>query len=370
MSTVLLLSTSDTDLLAARASGASYRIANPTRVDAAEELPDLLRGVDVAVVRLLGGRRAWEGGLDALKSSGVPTVLLGGEAVPDAELMAESSVPSGVVAEALKYLVEGGPENLRQLACFLSDTVLMSGEGFEPPAAMPEFGVHGARERRPGRPTVGVLFYRAHELAGNTAFVDTLCEAIEDAGANALPVYCGSLRSADPKLYELLSQADALVLPSVMRESHSILTREALGAGTPVVTSDCVGPEEVVRHGVNGLIVPTGDVAALAAAIERVVTDRQLLLSLQDDEALRLFCDSVLGPLDDGEGHYGDELLRSLEVFIECNGQWEKAARRLYCHRHTLRYRIRRVEELTGRSLSSARDRIEFWLALRGRELV
>ncbi|OEU88467.1 cobalamin biosynthesis protein CobN [Streptomyces abyssalis] len=211
MSTVLLLSTSDTDLLAARASAAPYRIANPTRVDADAELPGLLEGVDLVVVRLLGGKRAWEDGLAALKASGVPTVLLGGEAVPDAELMAESSVPSGVVAEALKYLVEGGPENLRQLACFLSDTVLMSGEGFEPPAAMPEFGVHGAYERQPGRPTVGVLFYRAHELAGNTAFVDTLCAAIEEAGANALPVYCGSLRSADPALYELLGQADALV---------------------------------------------------------------------------------------------------------------------------------------------------------------
>ena len=69
-------------------------------------------------------------------------------------------------------------------------------------------------------------------------------------------------------------------------------------------------------------------------------------------------------------GEYGDELLRSLEAFIEQNGQWEKAARELYCHRHTLRYRIRRVEQLTGRDLSSARDRIEFWLALRARELV
>jgi purine catabolism regulator len=96
----------------------------------------------------------------------------------------------------------------------------------------------------------------------------------------------------------------------------------------------------------------------------------QLLLSLQDDDALRLYCDSVLGPLEDGSGDYGDELLRSLEAFIEHNGQWEKAARELYCHRHTLRYRIRRVEELTGRNLSSARDRIEFWLALRARELV
>jgi purine catabolism regulator len=96
----------------------------------------------------------------------------------------------------------------------------------------------------------------------------------------------------------------------------------------------------------------------------------QLLLSLQDDDALRLFCDSVLGPLENGGGEYGDELLRSLEVFIEQNGQWERAARELFCHRHTLRYRIKRIEELTGRDLTSARDRIEFWLALRGRELV
>ena len=96
----------------------------------------------------------------------------------------------------------------------------------------------------------------------------------------------------------------------------------------------------------------------------------QLLLSLQDDDALRLFCDSILSPIEEGEGAYGGELMRSLESFIECNGQWEKAARQLYCHRHTLRYRIRRVEELTGRSLDSARDRIDFWLALRGRELI
>ena len=96
----------------------------------------------------------------------------------------------------------------------------------------------------------------------------------------------------------------------------------------------------------------------------------QLLLSLQDDEALRLYCDSVLGPLEGGNGEYGDELIRSLEAFIEQNGQWERAARELYCHRHTLRYRIRRVEQLTGRDLSRARDRIEFWLALRARELL
>lgn len=194
MSTVLLLSTADTDLLAARASGAAYRIGNPTRVDVAGELPALVEGADLAVVRLLGGKRAWEDGLAFLRSAYIPTVLLGGESVPDAELMAESSVPAGVVAEALRYLVEGGLTNLTELARFLSDTVLLTGEGFEEPRKSAEFGVHGERAFVEGRPTVGVLFYRAHELSGNTAFVDTLCDAIEARGANALPVYCGSLR--------------------------------------------------------------------------------------------------------------------------------------------------------------------------------
>jgi PucR family transcriptional regulator, purine catabolism regulatory protein len=95
----------------------------------------------------------------------------------------------------------------------------------------------------------------------------------------------------------------------------------------------------------------------------------QLLLSLQDDDALASYCQSVLGPIESDEGGYGEELLRSLDVFIEQNGHWERAAQALYCHRHTLRYRIKRVEQLTGRDFSHARDRIEFWLALRGREL-
>ncbi|HEX7293665.1 MAG TPA: PucR family transcriptional regulator ligand-binding domain-containing protein [Solirubrobacterales bacterium] len=95
-----------------------------------------------------------------------------------------------------------------------------------------------------------------------------------------------------------------------------------------------------------------------------------LLLSIQDDEALKLYCESVLGPIEKGDEEYGGELLRSLAAFIEQNGQWERAARQVYCHRHTLRYRMRKVEELTGRDLSRAHDRIEFWLALRAKELV
>ena len=145
------------------------------------------------------------------------------------------------------------------------------------------------------------------------------------------------------------------------------------GAGRPVAAIDLRRTFHEARCALEAQALSgeaNGDGAPHLLATFRDLGSFQLLLSLQDDDALRLFCDSILAPIEDGEGAYGGELMRSLEAFIECNGQWERAARQLYCHRHTLRYRIRRVEELTGRSLDSARDRIDFWLALRGRELV
>ena len=67
--------------------------------------------------------------------------------------------------------------------------------------------------------------------------------------------------------------ADVLVIPSVMRESHSLVTREALGRGLPVITSACVGPEEVVHDGINGLVVPADDGDSLALALRRLVVE-------------------------------------------------------------------------------------------------
>jgi len=95
-----------------------------------------------------------------------------------------------------------------------------------------------------------------------------------------------------------------------------------------------------------------------------------LLLSVQDSDALELYCESVLGPIGNSDERYAAELLRSLEAYIERNGHWERAAADCYCHRHTLRYRIKRIEDLTGRDLSRANDRVEMWLALRAKELI
>jgi cobaltochelatase CobN len=198
---ILFLTNADTELLALRTISEglpdgfpALRAAHPNRLRG----PVDLDGVDVVLVRLLGGRSAWEGGLDELaarcRRRGVPLVAFGGEATPDAELVAMSTVPGATVVQAFSYLVQGGPRNLEHLLRFVVDTLLMEGFGFEPPLVVPDHGVMAGRDLHPGRPTVAVVFYRAHLVAGNTRFVDELCDALEARGANALPVHCYSLR--------------------------------------------------------------------------------------------------------------------------------------------------------------------------------
>ncbi|MFC6064780.1 cobaltochelatase subunit CobN [Streptomyces ochraceiscleroticus] len=248
---ILLLSTSDTDLLSARAASGpvGYRFANPSRLDL-EELPALLDGCDLVVVRLLGGIRAWQEGLDQLLADGRPVVVLTGEQAPDAQLMAASTVPVGIAAEAHAYLAHGGPANLEQLARFLSDTVLLTGHGFEPPAAAPSWG---PLERTPrtdaatstDAPTVAVLYYRAHHMSGNTAFVDALCGAIEDAGARPMPLYVASLRAPEPELIDALRAADVIV------------TTVLAAGGTKPATASAGGDDESWDAGaLTGLDVP------------------------------------------------------------------------------------------------------------------
>jgi cobaltochelatase CobN len=278
---VVLLSTSDTDLLAASASGAEYRLANPARLDL-EDLPGLLDGAEVVVVRLLGGEQAWREGLAALRRQRRPLVVLGGELVPDAALMALSSVPAGIAAQAHEYLAQGGPDNLRELASFLADTVLLTGNGFAPPRVTPTWGIRpwaepdlaagpdGVAASEPDRPTVAVLYYRAHELAGNTGFVDVLCAAIDAKGARPLPVWCGSLRTAEPAMLEVLAGADVLVV-----------TVLAAGGSTPAL-SQAGGDDE------------SWDVGAIAALDVPVV--QALCLTSSRDRWLETA--AGLGPLD------------------------------------------------------------------------
>ncbi|MEO6956513.1 MAG: cobaltochelatase subunit CobN, partial [Antricoccus sp.] len=211
---IALLSTSDTDLLSARASGADYIWANPAR-PGHQSMAATIEGADLVVGRILGSPQDLCSGFARIRDTGMPMVVLGGEQQPSAELMEISSVPIGVCAEAHRYLAEGGPANLAQLHAFLSDTVLLTGEGFDAPSEIPPWGIL-ERSTAPSAvdlPRVGVLFYRAHQASGNTAFAHTLADAVDATGeAVGVPIYSSSLRAAPDSLYDALGTLDALIV--------------------------------------------------------------------------------------------------------------------------------------------------------------
>jgi cobaltochelatase CobN len=235
---ILVLTNADTELLALRVAAEglppdfpTVRAANPDRL---AEVP-ATAGVELVVVRLLGGRLAWPEGLAELvrrcRADGVPLVACGGETVPDAELAALSTVPQGIVTEAFRYLAYGGVANMAALLRFLADTVLFGGFGFDPPVVVPSTVVYRDDRRvapptapSPRRPVIGVVFYRAQLLAGNVGFVDELCDGIGRVGGAAVAVATYSLRpDADGRVpaVELFEQAavDAVVTTTLVAGS-------------------------------------------------------------------------------------------------------------------------------------------------------
>lgn len=256
MPRIALVSTSDTDLLSARASGVDFVVANPSR-PAHEGMGEELAAADLVVARILGGPDDLCSGFRRVVGTGVPTVVLGGEQVPNAALMERSTVPVGVAAEAHRYLAEGGPENLAQLHAFLSDTVLLTGEGFEPPVVLPAWGWAERPDAAPTTdgPRVGILYYRAHHASGNTAFVHDLADAVDAAGGVGLPIFSSSLRTAPDALYDALGSLDAL-----------IVTVLAAGGSTPAGASAGGADESWDVERIAALDIPVLQALALTSS--------------------------------------------------------------------------------------------------------
>ena len=168
------------------------RLANPARTEAVD-----LDGVSLVLVRLLGGRRAWEG-LDALLADAGAAGRAGRRARrrgrrPRADRAVDRARGRGRRRRRLPARGRPGqPARARGVPVrhrAAHRPRLRAGR-----RACRAYGLRAGRAGDPARPTVGVVYYRAHELSGNTGFVDVLCDAVEAAGANARPVYVPSLR--------------------------------------------------------------------------------------------------------------------------------------------------------------------------------
>ncbi|MHB8295585.1 MAG: cobaltochelatase subunit CobN [Acidimicrobiales bacterium] len=193
-------------------------------------LPVPLAGARLVIIRLLGGRSAFEG-LDELLAEagrlGIPVAAFGGEARLDPVLAELSTVPAGALAGAFEYLVQGGPWNIEQMLRFLSDTVLQTSYGYDPPVVIPSAGyLEQPGPAAPGAPgpAIGIVFYRAHLISGNTSFVEALARAVRERGGQPVPVFCYSLREG--------SDAGARAVELLAAKRVGAVVTTVLGAGS------------------------------------------------------------------------------------------------------------------------------------------
>ncbi|NRQ38971.1 PucR family transcriptional regulator [Nonomuraea sp. NN258] len=186
-------------------------------------------------------------------------------------------------------------------------------------------------------------------------------------------------------LEELLSREvvaaaipDAAVALVPLRGSTPAELAERLRTGVNVLAAlpgvrVCVGLSGALTGAaaVKGGVEEAGHARRLAEARSGgVVTSDEiythaLLLATVPGDVRRSFADRLLAPLLAYDRGHQSELVRTLAVFLDCAGSWNACAERLHVHVNTVRYRIRRVEELTGRNLATMADRVDFFLALK-----
>lgn len=166
------------------------------------------------------------------------------------------------------------------------------------------------------------------------------------------------LLSADELLYALLPAGDDLVpmLAALIPEGTRVGISDVFDDPTHVPTAAEEAKWALSSSTAGRPIVQHGDGTPFFGARSRT-------------EAAALVY-QVLNPLLRYDEANDTELVPSLRTFLECNRSWKDAAARLFVHKQTLVYRIKRVEELTGRSLSDTADVVDLWLALRAYEIV
>ncbi|MFD9909878.1 PucR family transcriptional regulator [Streptomyces sp. NPDC059063] len=139
--------------------------------------------------------------------------------------------------------------------------------------------------------------------------------------------------------------------------------RLTLGVSASVHSAEGLrGALEEARHARRVAAARPGRVCA---AGHQELASHVLLLPFVPDDVRRAFTARLLDPLREYDRRHRAELIPTLEAFLDCDGSWTRCATRLHLHVNTLRYRVGRIEQLTGRDLSRLEDKLDFFLALR-----
>ncbi len=223
----------------------------------------------------------------------------------------------------------------------------------------------GARLRQAGLDPAEPVLVVVADFAGRPDLLDTARTVLEDvACCNGPPVVA---TSRDGRAVALLS-GDAAGVPALVRSAIGRLapgvgrTPIAVGISAPSTPEALAGALEEARYSRRLAELRGGPVSVVSGD---EVTSYVLLLATVPDEVRRTFATRVLGPVLEYDERTGAGLRETLEAFLACSGSWSRASEQLHLHTNTVRYRIERIEQLTGRSLSNLEDRVDVFLALR-----
>ncbi|HMI27012.1 MAG TPA: PucR family transcriptional regulator ligand-binding domain-containing protein [Streptosporangiaceae bacterium] len=175
-----------------------------------------------------------------------------------------------------------------------------------------------------------------------------------DDGAPAAHRFAATIRAAQPVVESDRSRIRLAVGVSGPAESVTAL---------PGALHEAGGARRLAALRLAG----PGGTSAISVVTSDEVASHELLLATVPAGVLRSFRERLLGPLLAYDDQHRAELLPTLREFLACSGSWNACAVRMYVHVNTVRYRIRRIEELTGRDLSRLDDQVDFFLALRNR---
>jgi len=149
-----------------------------------------------------------------------------------------------------------------------------------------------------------------------------------------------------------------------------LTTVAALGAGPPAVgASRRIGSAGRLPEAAQEARWALGAAEAEQRGLVRFGDETSLLLPRSAAEA-QAVVSRILGPLIAHDACHATDYVRTLRAVLDHDRSWQLAAQALHIHKQTLGYRIRKIEQLTGRGVSRTEHLAEWWFALRARDLL
>ncbi|GAA4042300.1 PucR family transcriptional regulator [Nonomuraea soli] len=260
--------------------------------------------------------------------------------------------PEGRIAQELVRLVltDGKPSDILPR---LEVTGLAGAEGFVAVAAQASGGSDGGL--RPGelRSVVREILYGGAAAAPGAHPIHPVIGVIEDEAIALIP-------AADAELTTRIRAAVHALAPGL---GGTRLTVGVSGVAPVEGLRGAVEEARYARRMAEGRPVSASGPDAVVGHDE--LATHVLLLASVPDDVRHMFRVRLLDPLRSYDQVHRAELVRTLEAFLQCSGSWTRCAELLHVHVNTLRYRIQRIQDLTGRDLSRLEDRVDFFLALR-----